>query len=404
MWQFPIRLSFCALLAFTLVAQNRLRLKNMQAQPAGADAQEMQPPALPLSRSGDRLHVLVQLDEALTTQQLGELEAKGARAVQYVPDLGYVFSVSRDLKLDRAERLRPPAKVSAVLRGQESIPSEGYLVAEFLPDVDAATARAIAQDHGFEVLEHPDMLPNHLLLRGRPEAVEALSEWDEVSYLFPASADLAAGEHVEACPGAITELGPVGQYVATVGDGWDGQGRGSAQLGYFFQRLTEKLPEGQARAEIVRALEEWARVASLSFVPGEASDSPRTLNMLFASGSHGDAYPFDGQGRVLAHTYYPAPPNPEPIAGDLHFDDDEEWVAGPDITVRSVDLFSVSLHELGHALGLGHSDTPGAVMYPYYRRVTALTQEDVNAILGLYAAAGTQPGGEPPAGPLSPSS
>jgi hypothetical protein len=397
MWRLPIRLSFCALLAFGLAAQNRLRLKNLQAQPAGSDAPPMEESAPLLSRSGDRQHVLIQLDEARGVEQLGQLEAIGAKAIQYVPDLGWVFSVSRGIELKEAKPLRPATKISAVLRDQGGSSTDGYLVAEFFPDVDAATARAIAQQHGLLVVEHPDMLPNHLLLRGGPEAAEALSHWDEVAYLFPASASLAGGERVEACPGAITELGPVGQYIATVGDGWDGQGRGSAQLGYFFQRLTQKLPEDQARAEIVRALNEWARVASLRFMPVDASDRPRTVNILFGSGSHGDAYPFDGPGHVLAHTFYPSPPNPEPIAGDLHLDDEEEWVAGPDLTVRSVDLFSVSLHELGHALGLGHSDTPGAVMYPYYRRATALTQDDVNAILGLYAAAGTEPAGDPPA-------
>ncbi len=61
-------------------------------------------------------------------------------------------------------------------------------------------------------------------------------------------------------------------------------------------------------------------------------------------------------------------------------------MAGPDLTVRSVDLYSVTLHELGHALGLGHSDVPGAVMYPYYRRLTALTTEDIGAIQDLYAS------------------
>ncbi|MFB3777987.1 MAG: matrixin family metalloprotease [Bryobacteraceae bacterium] len=402
MWRIPIRLSLCVFLALGLAAQNRLRLKNLEAQSAGLDAREAQPQAPPLSRSGDRLHVLVQLDEALTPEQLGRLEAMGVRAVQYVPDFGYVFSVRRELGIGAAWRLRPPAKVSAALRGQEESPSEGYLVAEFFPDVDGETARTIARDQGFEVVEHPDMLPNHLLLRGRTGEAEALAEWDEVSYVFPASPGLVAGEHVEACPGAIMQLGPVGQYVATVGDGWDGPGRGSVQLGYFLQRLTGKLPADQARGEILRALEEWARVAGVSFAPADAGNRPSTVNVLFASGDHGDGYPFDGQGRVLAHTFYPSPPNPEPIAGDMHLDDDEEWVAGPDVSVRSVDLFSVTLHELGHALGLGHSDIPGAVMYPYYRRTTALTQEDVNAILKLYAAAGSGPAGDQPsASPLS---
>ena len=33
-------------------------------------------------------------------------------------------------------------------------------------------------------------------------------------------------------------------------------------------------------------------------------------------------------GGVLAHTFYPAAPNPEPIAGDMHLDNDENWNAG----------------------------------------------------------------------------
>jgi len=224
-----------------------------------------------------------------------------------------------------------------------------------------------------------------------------LAEWDEVAYVFPASVELAAGEHVVACPGALTAAGTVGQYVATVGEGWDGPGRGSAELGYYFQQLTERLPEDDARAELVRALGEWGRVASLTFSEAGSGAVARTLNFRFASGDHGDGYPFDGQGHVLAHSFYPSPPNPEPIAGDVHLDGDEEWVIGADLSVRSVDLFSVSLHELGHALGLGHSDVPGSVMYPYYRRATALTQEDANAIRQLYATPGEAPDPEPPA-------
>src|ERR1700730_16699566 len=64
----------------------------------------------------------------------------------------------------------------------------------------------------------------------------------------------------------------------------------------------------------------------------------------------------------------------------MHFDNDENWNIGAD-----VDLFSIALHEAGHALGLGHSDTPGDVMYPYYSKHTGLSQNDISAILQLYA-------------------
>ena len=103
-------------------------------------------------------------------------------------------------------------------------------------------------------------------------------------------------ENAWCLPGALTALGAVGQYVAAVGEGWDGPGRGSATVGYYFQRLTQQLPEDQVRAEILRAMQEWSRVASVGFSPARGPYLERTLNFLFATGNHGDAYPFDGPG------------------------------------------------------------------------------------------------------------
>jgi len=360
-------------------------------------------------RSFDRQHVLVQFEGVPSEEAVAELERRGARFVQYVPDSGYLISVWSGLdwwgtKL-RVIRMRAQDKVSPALPKKNNggkPDGRGALVVEFHPDVDVAEGLGIVEQEGFEVLVHPDLLGNHLLIRGPLDRIEELAAWDEVAYVFPASAELAAGEQVVACPGALTALGTVGQYVAAVGEGWDGPGQGSAAVGYYFQRLTQKLAQDQVRAELLRAMQEWSRVASVAFSPASGPYLGRTLNFLFAPGSHGDAYPFDGPGRMLAHTYYPAPPNPEPIAGDLHFDDAEEWVAGPDLSVRSVDVYSVTLHELGHALGLGHSDLPGAVMYPYYRRATVLTTEDTQAIQGLYAAPSETPPGQPPTpSPLS---
>src|SRR5205823_4261288 len=79
-------------------------------------------------------------------------------------------------------------------------------------------------------------------------------------------------------------------------------------------------------------------------------------------------------------TFYPFPVNTESLAGDMHLDEAESWHVG-----AQVDVFSVALHELGHALGLGHSDNPNDVMYPYLKFVTTLADGDKAAILGLYA-------------------
>jgi hypothetical protein len=276
-------------------------------------------------------------------------------------------------------------------------PQPTTFLVEFHPDVEDQEARALAQEHLLEIREHPDLLPNQLLVAGAPERVIRLAEWDEVAYIYPASEELIEGTRVQACAGAITSYGLVGQYVARMGEGWDGPGQNAADLGYFFENLTRRLPEAQVQSELLRALREWAIYVKLTFTPAADRAAPRTLNFLFATGWHGDPFPFDGRGKVLAHTFYPAPPNPEPIAGDLHFDDDEPWGIGV-----GTDLFSVVLHEAGHALGLGHSDKPGAVMYPYYRRATGLTAEDIAAVRELYAARIADPPASPPSAPTAP--
>jgi hypothetical protein len=63
----------------------------------------------------------------------------------------------------------------------------------------------------------------------------------------------------------------------------------------------------------------------------------------------------------------------------MHLDADENWHVGGD-----VDIYTVALHEAGHAIGLGHSDKPGDVMYPYYRRGMALSANDIGAARALY--------------------
>lgn len=392
------------LVAGLAAAQPVVHLKGLNRNfTAGPEALEA-----PLkTRTLGRSHVLVQFSDAPSDDQVNELENRGAAVLTYVPDYALSISVNDDASFENTGvqavgRLRPREKISPDFAGSLAPGTTLTVVAEFYLDVDPNDARAIVNDVGLLIQEDPDLLSNHLLVSGTAEQVAALAGWDEVAYIFPASADLIAGTPLHACAGALTQRGPVGQSVALVGDGWDGPGLGGADLKYAWVHLTEKLASDAAEAEIVRAFNEWAKYAKLTFSPAGNTIGNQTLAILFASGDHGDAYPFDGPGGVLAHTFYPFPINPEPIAGDLHFDNDESWKIGAD-----VDVFSIALHETGHALGLGHSDKPGAVMYPYYHIVTALTQEDIGAILQLYAAQDGKPNPNPgtpsdtPANPLT---
>lgn len=371
--------SLLVLASVAVAAEPRLHLKNHRL--ALVDDLEEFLSELPKRRSLDRSHVLIEFGEPPALEQVFELEQRGVRVVGYVPDTGLLVSAPDYVRFDGmgvrwAGRLRAPDKLSPLLAGGDT----WRCVVEFHPDVPQAEARALVQEHLLEILEHADLRSNELLVVGEAARLQHLAEWDEVSYIYPASEQLLSGEPVHACTGALTVWGTLAQYVAHAGEGWDGPGRGAADLRYYLAQLARSLPREQVQGEILRALQEWARYVEINFTAADDEWGPRTLRFLFARGAHGDSYPFDGRGRVLAHAFYPAPPNPEPIAGDVHLDDDEPWRIGD-----YLDVFSVVLHEIGHALGLGHSDKPGTVMYPYYRKLTGLSAEDIAAIRELYA-------------------
>jgi hypothetical protein len=326
-----------------------------------------------------------------------ELALRRIRVLQYVPDNTLMVLAGRGSNLEGlgviwAGELEAEDKISPLLAAEAS---NAFLVI-FYPDVDMEAARAVTQIEGFEVLENPNLLPDQLLAIGPYAAIWGLAAWDEVSYIMPASTDLLAGNPVMACPGPLSEAGPIGDYVE-VGSGWSKDASGSVTLQYFFETLTNKMDQNTVRGEVERAFQVWASYANVSFSAGQVQGMARSIDILFASGAHGDAYPFDGPGGVLAHTFYPAPINGEPVAGDMHFDADENWHAG-----TIVDLFSVALHETGHALGLGHSSNPGAVMYPYYRMQTGLTSDDIAGIQALYGAIGAPPVAPPTTTPVQP--
>ncbi|OQV02944.1 hypothetical protein CLAIMM_08055 [Cladophialophora immunda] len=94
-------------------------------------------------------------------------------------------------------------------------------------------------------------------------------------------------------------------------------------------------------------------------------------------------------GNTLAHADFPPGESILTHPRDqlpLHFDDSEHvWVNGA--VFNAFDIETVALHEIGHCLGLFHSNVRGSVMYPFVSdqfTLRRLQQDDILGIGELY--------------------
>nr|XP_033805300.1 matrix metalloproteinase-20-like [Geotrypetes seraphini] len=149
---------------------------------------------------------------------------------------------------------------------------------------------------------------------------------------------------------------------------------------YRLVNYTRKLTAKEVDKAINMSLKVWSDVTPLNFVKTDNEDAD--IMIKFASKDHGDFFPFDGPRGTLGHAYEPG----EGIGGDIHLDEEEVWTMG--YIKKGYDLFNVVAHELGHALGLGHSKDPNALMYPKYKffqpKGYQLSPDDLIGIQSLY--------------------
>ncbi len=157
------------------------------------------------------------------------------------------------------------------------------------------------------------------------------------------------------------------------------------------------LPTSLIRSSVQEALGLWASVAPLNFVevpdqggPVAMADYPNgqfgqiRFSHIYINGPDVPGQP----PRAKALTFYPT--GSGNLAGDIFLDDSDPWQQVG--TLPTPDVLGAAIHELGHALGLDHSNDPNANMYWIFRRYNgpgtgaALAPDDIAGIQAIYGA------------------
>jgi len=158
---------------------------------------------------------------------------------------------------------------------------------------------------------------------------------------------------------------------------------------YSYRNLTPDLPVAAVRAVIRAAFDQWSAHIPLDFleVPSGGNIQIGFFRLAHTKSDGTACAPFDGPagptgfsigGHCFLRWGFGAP-----HACDLHFDEDENWsVNNPP---SGMDLMTIALHEVGHAIGLQHEDDVPAVMNtisPQVRR--QLLQDDIDGAQAKY--------------------
>ena len=151
----------------------------------------------------------------------------------------------------------------------------------------------------------------------------------------------------------------------------------------LFQTLNAKFSTATWQQQFQKAAAVWQNVTNINLA--QVSDDGSALG---ANGNQQDDSRF-GDIRIsaipqssgtLATCFLPPPINGGSDAGDIVFNSNVNWQVN-----STYDLETVAIHEIGHALGMGHSQITTADMYAYYNGVKqSLTSDDTSGIQSIY--------------------
>ncbi|KAI3784767.1 hypothetical protein L1987_43872 [Smallanthus sonchifolius] len=128
---------------------------------------------------------------------------------------------------------------------------------------------------------------------------------------------------------------------------------------------------------VVSAFNRWASGTRYFTFSRANSFTTADLKISWERGDHGDGLPFPPRTTILAHAF-------APTDGRFHYNADQNWFIGA--RPNSIDVETVALHEIGHLLGLDHSQFQNAIMWSSIPvgAVKGLNSDDIQGIRALY--------------------
>ncbi|XP_070507451.1 neutrophil collagenase-like isoform X2 [Chironomus tepperi] len=120
-----------------------------------------------------------------------------------------------------------------------------------------------------------------------------------------------------------------------------------------------------------KAFKTWEFKTSFKFT--EVKEDPVDISISFVNRNHPELDPYTFGNRTTGHSFAPG----SGIGGDIHLDSKIMWCFDPNSNcIENVSFFAVIQHQIGHSLGLGHSNDSNSVMYDRYSKPKSQLSND----------------------------